>query len=139
MSQNRKWKRKLEKKYPAEVLLSYVFNKKIPENMRSSFCQLAMQLYLCQDPFYEVQMPELCRVTSCSAAEDPNDASLDDVKEEHSQISSMRRSKYSENISTMVEVLIRNLDVYLNRIREDIERQLAQRDRRGQSGFSARI
>lgn len=135
MSRNKKWKRKLEKKYPCKAILRNIFNPKLPENMRSSLCQLAVQLYLNQEPYYEIQMPELCRVWT-------KQFSSRVVKEDHFQLLSERNIQksnslidegdhstlesrhYNDGITTMIATLINKLEDYLINVKDKIVNQM---------------
>lgn len=61
MTRNKLWKSKFDNMYPAKEILSFCFNKDIPNEIRAGFVQMIVNLHIDQEPQTAKEYPQMCR------------------------------------------------------------------------------
>lgn len=64
MNENRIWGKKLRGLFSIDLLIEIIFDPSIPKVIRSSFTQLLLNLYLNDDKYLEVELPQLLRIST---------------------------------------------------------------------------
>ncbi|EGR33075.1 MIR domain protein [Ichthyophthirius multifiliis] len=64
LAQNRNflWKNYLEKLFPIQFLFDKIFDSSLQRELRSSFCNLALSVYIDQEPLDYVLVPQMCKI-----------------------------------------------------------------------------
>lgn len=100
------WKMRLEKQFPAGVVFEQIYNEKLSLQIRSVFCDLALALYIDQEPLNPRIVPNLCRVfkkKNKGGASGSMTFSLTENTHKLAQIDKENFVKLLENIVKIVE------------------------------------